>query len=55
MNEREEWIEERIAIILEGSSFPLGDGRWGQGITEAQARALAETVYDTMFSDDDND
>jgi hypothetical protein len=48
MNERDEWIAERAAIIWEGSSFPLDDNRWGYGVTITKARKMAENEYEAL-------
>jgi len=42
---KSEWIAERMAIILEGNAFSLGNGRYGSGITERRAREMAEKEY----------
>lgn len=47
----EEQIAERAAIIWEGSSFPLGGGRWGHEIAEQAARAEAELEFWSQYDE----
>lgn len=49
MTDRDEWIAERKAIILEGNMFELGPGRWGCKITETQAHDMAVREYREML------
>ena len=52
MTYRDEWIAERVALILEGNSFPLGPGRWGCNVTEKQAFDRAAREYNEWWSRD---
>ncbi len=55
MTDRDEWIADRVAMILEGNTFSLGLGRWACRRTEQSAVAQAVEEYEQWLARQTNE